>query len=79
MNLADMKPGQKAEITGFLEGISIEQRLKDLGFTSGTKVVCVGRSPLGDPVAYKVCGAVIAIRKEDARWVMVKEVETCAR
>ena len=79
MNLADMKPGQKAEITGFLEGISIEQRLKDLGFISGTKVVCVGRSPLGAPVAYKVCGAVIAIRKEDARWVMVKEVETCAR
>jgi len=37
----------------------------------GTKIRCVLRSPLGDPAAYRIRGAVIAIRKEDAKNVRV--------
>ena len=47
------------------------RRLKDLGLVEGTKVKCVLRSPLGDPYAYKIRGAVVAIRKEDASQIMV--------
>ena len=48
------------------------RRLKDLGLVEGTKVKCVLRSPLGDPHAYKIRGAVVAIRKEDASQIMVE-------
>ncbi len=48
------------------------RRLKDLGLVEGTKVKCVLRSPLGDPYAYKLRGAVVAIRKEDASQIMVE-------
>ena len=48
------------------------RRLKDLGLLEGTKVKCVLRSPLGDPYAYKIRGAVVAIRKEDASQIMVE-------
>ena len=48
------------------------RRLKDLGLVEGTKVKCVLRSPLGDPYAYKIRGAVVAIRKEDASQIMVE-------
>ena len=48
------------------------RRLKDLGLVEGTKVKCVLRSPLGDPYAYKMRGAVVAIRKEDASQIMVE-------
>ena len=48
------------------------RRLKDLGLVEGTKVKCVLRSPLGDPYANKIRGAVVAIRKEDASQIMVE-------
>ena len=48
------------------------RRLKDLGLVEGTKVKCVLRSPLGDPYEYKIRGAVVAIRKEDASQIMVE-------
>lgn len=38
----------------------------DLGFTEGTVVSVIRKSPLGDPTAYGVRGAVIALRKEEA-------------
>ena len=50
------------------------QRLKDIGLTEGTRVDCLMRSPLGDPVAYLIRGAVIALRKEDSQNVSVTEV-----
>ena len=30
-------------------------------------------SPLGDPTAYEICGAVIALRREDSDKVLVLE------
>lgn len=51
----------------------IETRLRDIGFSEGSEVVCVGRSPLGDPTAFAVRGAVIALRAEDAACVLVEE------
>ena len=38
----------------------------------GTVVECVGKSPCGDPAAYRIRGAVIAIRSEDAKTVCVR-------
>lgn len=51
---------------------SKEKRFQDLGLVKGTAVKCVLKSPLGDPKAYKIRGAVIAIRKEDAKKIMVE-------
>ena len=48
------------------------RRLKDLGLVEGKEVKCVLRRPLGDPYAYKIRGAVVAIRKEDASQIMVE-------
>jgi len=48
------------------------RRLQDLGVVRGTKIKCVLRSPLGDPTAYKIRGAIVAIRDEDAQNVLVE-------
>ena len=50
----------------------ILRRLLDIGVISGTRVKCVLKSPLGDPTAYLIRGAVMALRKEDCLDVMVK-------
>ena len=42
------------------------RRMLDLGFSPGRRVTALQEGPWGDPVAYGVCGAVIALRREDA-------------
>lgn len=50
----------------------LRQRLLDLGFLEKAEIACVGRSPAGDPAAYLICGAVIALRRADAGGLTVK-------
>ena len=44
----------------------MRRRLADLGLVEGTRVDCLMVSPLGDPTAYRIRGAVIALRRADA-------------
>ena len=48
------------------------RRLQDLGVVRGTKIKGILRSPLGNPTAYKIRGAIVAIRDEDAQNVLVE-------
>lgn len=50
------------------------RRLLDFGLTKGTHVKCVLKSPLGDPAAYRIRGAIVAIRKEDAQNIEIEAV-----
>ncbi|MDE5764988.1 MAG: ferrous iron transport protein A [Ruminococcus sp.] len=40
--------------------------LKEIGFVSGTVIKCLHRSFSGDPTAYLIKGAVIALRRSDS-------------
>ncbi len=53
---------------------AMRRRLLDIGLAEGTVVECVGKSPMGDPRAYLICGAVIAIRCVDSKCVMVRRI-----
>ncbi len=52
----------------------IARRLNDLGLLPGTRVRCVLNSPLGDPTAYRIRDAVIAIRAADSRQITMRDV-----
>ncbi|MGI6199434.1 MAG: FeoA family protein [Christensenellales bacterium] len=47
------------------------RRMMDLGLVQGTVVEALQRSPAGDPVAYGIRGAVIALRGEDAQQIQI--------
>ncbi|NLC12343.1 MAG: ferrous iron transport protein A [Firmicutes bacterium] len=69
-----LKVGKSGVVTGLLaEGIR-RRRLLDLGFVAGAVIKCERKSPLGDPTAYRVRGAVIALRSEEARTIIVREI-----
>ena len=44
----------------------MRRRLQDIGLVEGTIVKCLRKSPSGDPVAYLIRGAVIALRSADS-------------
>ncbi|MBO5734167.1 MAG: ferrous iron transport protein A [Clostridia bacterium] len=50
----------------------LRRRLYDLGLVPGTKVFCVAKSPLGDPKAFLVRGAVISLRCEDSEDIILE-------
>ena len=56
---------------------AVQQRLKDLGIVPGTRIRCLYRSPLQDPTAYEIRGAVIALRKEDSAEILVEQDALC--
>ncbi|MGF9714021.1 ferrous iron transport protein A [Paenibacillus sp. JMULE4] len=75
--LSECKTGQciqlvKCEVPGVLR-----RRLLDLGFVPGTIVKVLQKSPLGDPVAYRVSNTTIALRREEANLIFgeLKEAE----
>jgi len=72
--LNHLEEGQSACVRALTLHGAIRRRLQDIGLIQGTKVKCLRKSPLGDPVAYSVCGAVIAIRTVDASRVLVEDV-----
>ena len=63
-NLFDINIGQNCKILEILTDRTIKRRLIDIGLTPDCVVKCVGKSPLGDPKAFLISGAVIALRKE---------------
>ena len=66
----DIRPGQTAHVRKLCSSGSIRRRFLDLGLTENACIQCVGRSPSGDPAAYLIRGAVIAIRKKDGKDIL---------
>ena len=69
--LHSMREGASATVTKLLNDGSMRRRLQDMGLIEGTSVLCLQRSPSGDPIAYLIRGAVIALREEDSSKVLV--------
>ncbi len=69
--LNKIKPGHFAKIVSVSAPAGLRRRLLDLGLIPDTVVECVGRSPGGDPAAYLIRGAVIALRGKDCSNITV--------
>ena len=70
--LCDLAPGQRAVVRQLRTEGSMRRRFLDMGLMEGAEVECVGRSPWGDPAAYRFCGAVVALRARDSRTILVE-------
>ena len=77
-SLNTLNPGEKGRVVALsprLRGAD-RRRMMDLGILPGTVIDVEMTSPSGDPTAYKVRGALIALRKEQAKLIQVEsEVE----
>ena len=69
--LTALREGERARVAALLTEGGMRRRMQDIGLIEGTPVVCLQKSPSGDPVAYLIRGAVIALRREDSGRVMV--------
>ncbi|MDU5142823.1 MAG: FeoA family protein [Paenibacillus dendritiformis] len=64
--LAEADTGSRLRLSRIeVEGV-LRRRLLDLGFVPGNTVEVLQRSPLGDPVAFRVNNTTIALRREES-------------
>jgi DtxR family Mn-dependent transcriptional regulator len=73
-SLADVRRGETVRVLGISPACQGTQRrrLLDLGVVGGTDITAELVSAAGDPVAYRICGALIALRREQAAWIRVR-------
>ncbi len=74
ITLCELPIGTEGIVIKLLSSGIERRRMLDLGLVEKSKVQSVRKSPLGDPIAYNIRGAIIALRSEEASKVMV-EVE----
>jgi ferrous iron transport protein A len=67
--------GCAAKVTHLAAGGALRRRMLDLGIVEGTVVEPLFRSPSGNPVAYRIRGAVIALRADASRSILVSAQE----
>ncbi len=70
--LNKISTGEFAFVLSIDTELSLKQRLYDIGLVPGTKIKVVHQSPSGNPRAYLVRGAVIALRNCDAEKISVR-------
>ncbi len=71
--LTNLKPGQTAKVIGLsprMRGVE-RRRLMDLGLLPDTSITVEMESASGNPIAYRIRGAVIALRKKQAELISV--------
>ncbi len=71
--LADLAPGESGRVHRLSSACRGAQRrrLLDLGVVPGTLIEAELRSATGDPVAYRIRGALIALRRHQAEWIEI--------
>ena len=75
--LSSLEPGQSGEVLFISKrsrGIE-RRRFLDFGILPGTIISAEMDSPSGDPTAYRVRDALLALRREQADMVRIKRIE----
>jgi Fe2+ transport system protein FeoA len=74
MRLDELETGESAVVTGIGNDGPERRRMMDLGILPGTVITAEMRSPLGDPTAYRVRGALLALRRDQARHIQIAHI-----
>lgn len=76
MTLNTIEPGQHV-IVEAIDGVgAFRRRLMELGVLPGTAIVRTGQAPFGDPLTFRVRGAVLCLRRREAATVRVTDSES---
>jgi DtxR family Mn-dependent transcriptional regulator len=76
-HLSELKSGEKAVVAGIslaCRGFE-RRRLLDLGILPGTVIQAEFASPSGDPMAYRIRDALIALRDDQAKMILISRPE----
>ena len=71
ISLNQLPIGKKANVATLTSDGTTRRRMLDLGIIDGTEIEPLYKSPSGNPVAYLIRGAVIALRTDVSEKIIV--------
>lgn len=71
MSIYDLRPGERAYVSDIIGDKKLAKRLLALGAIEGTEVLVKAAAPFGDPILINFRGFDLAIRKNDARNIVI--------
>lgn len=69
--LCDLPIGREGILRNMFADGPFACRLRQFGFIEGTRIRCIGCSPMGSPILFMARGTAIALRREDCRVISV--------
>jgi len=76
VKLSSLEPGESGRVLALRSEGFDRRRLLDLGLTPGTLVECAFPGPMREPMAYRVRGALVALRPEQTDQIEIDAVMT---
>lgn len=73
MKLSEMRIGEQGEVLK-IETPELEMALMRLGLVQGDRFTLSDAAPLGGPIALRIPGGKVALRKADARNITVRKL-----
>jgi len=73
LSLDRLPIGKKARVTALASDGAVRRRMQDLGIIDGTEIEPLYSSPFGNPIAYLIRGAVIALRSDISCKIIVAD------
>lgn len=74
IQLNDLPIGKSGKVKALTAEGLMRRRMLDLGIINDTVIESLQPSPSGDPIAYLIRGAVIALRSEVASMILVEKI-----
>ena len=75
MRLSSMKVNQSGVILKVdMPDEALKRHLLEMGVIRGTRIKVVNVAPLGDPISIELRGYELAVRKTDARYILVEVI-----
>ncbi len=76
LSLADISTGEECVVIKVHGHGSFRNRIVEMGFVKGEKVMVIKNAPLHDPIEYKLMDGHISLRRSEARLIEVVRVAT---
>jgi ferrous iron transport protein A len=75
-SLQDLSPGEEGVLDRLDLPKDVARRLMELGFLPGQRITRAMAAPGGDPMVYRVDGSEIALRRETASRLHLRDLST---
>ena len=72
-NLASLKPGQSGIVHSLTAEGAVKQRFLDMGITRGVRITLERRAPFGDPLAVRLRGYTLSLRRDEAKKICIED------
>ena len=74
MNISLLGVGIDAKVTKINLPKQAKRRLGEMGLTEGVKITVIRRAPFNDPIEIYLRSFYLAIRKKDAKNILVEQI-----